>query len=87
MQPNFSGLISRQQKLSGNVIAEPFNIVFRLLPTNPGLTENQVHHLVQKGERPRSPSIPIVDYDEGRDVICDGESPETLQFNCSVMAA
>ena len=87
MRADVSGFVDWQQELTGYVIAKSLDFVVRLLPTDPGLAENKVDHLVQQGEGPCGPIIPIVDHKERSDIIRDGEPSENLQLNGSVMTA
>jgi hypothetical protein len=67
-----------QQDFSGDIVAVPFNPRLDACAADSRSTEPEMRHFVKRGERPRWPCVLIVNDNEGRNRIGDGETPEYI---------
>ena len=77
----------QQQELARNIVAESLDRRVRGSTADAGLTEQQVHQLVQQRERPRGLGIAIVDDDQRGDLVRYDESTIYLDIDGGVVAA
>ena len=71
----------RQQELSGNVIAEPFDFAVAVGSANSSLSQQQVHGFVQQRERPRRPGVPIVNHNKWGNTVRYRKTAENAGVN------
>jgi hypothetical protein len=81
-----SELDCRKEEFSGDVVTVPLDLVLRVRAADAGLPEPEVDEFVQYRERPRGARVLVVDHDEGRDVVGEGEPSEYFNRYISVEA-